>query len=209
MTDIDREQLAALSKAIDRLTKPKKELEKDLPEVKELENANPETRGEILLEVGDWGRRTQSAWMRRLSEGVETNQTGLNAKIEQMRKELGGPAPSPLEQMLVERIICCWLQVNEADRSFRTREGGGTLAQGEYWQRRLDRAHRRFLQSIKALAQIRKLLGPNVQVNVAEKQINIMDVGATRKEGSESTSHPDDVEKKVREQIRAINPENE
>ncbi|GAF81060.1 unnamed protein product [marine sediment metagenome] len=37
-----------------------------------------------------------------------------------------------------------------------------------------DRAHRRYLQAVKALAQVRKLLGASVtQVNIAENQVNV------------------------------------
>jgi hypothetical protein len=49
--------------------------------------------------------------------------------------------------------------------------GKHTLAQGNYYQKRLDRAHRNHLSAIRTLAQIRKL-GPVVQINIAEKQIN-------------------------------------
>jgi hypothetical protein len=45
------------------------------------------------------------------------------------------------------------------------------MAQSEYHQRRLDRLHRRYLSSIKTLTQMRKL-GPAVQINIGEKQIN-------------------------------------
>ena len=38
---------------------------------------------------------------------------------------------------------------------------------------RHDRAHGRFLSACKALAQIRKLLGVNVQINIAEQQVNV------------------------------------
>ena len=39
-----------------------------------------------------------------------------------------------------------------------------------------DRAARprRLTNACKALAQIRKLLGPNIQINVAEQQVNVM-----------------------------------
>ena len=153
------------------------QLEEAVPGVKDLEDATPEAKEAILLQVGDWARRTQLAWIEKLAEGVDTNEEGLKAKTAQMRGELAGPDSSPLEQMLVERIISCWLQVNEAESRFQVREGSGTMAKGEYWQRRHDRAHRRFLQSIEALAQVRKLLGPFIQVNVAEKQINLMGAG--------------------------------
>ena len=47
-----------------------------------------------------------------------------------------------------------------------------SIPQSEYHQRRLDRLHRRYLSSVKSLAQIRKM-GPAVlQINLAEQQIN-------------------------------------
>ena len=54
-------------------------------------------------------------------------------------------------------------------RGFRFRKL--SFAESEYQQRRLDRFHRRYLSSIKSLAQIRKM-GPAVQINIAEQQIN-------------------------------------
>ena len=50
---------------------------------------------------------------------------------------------------------------------------GGFRVEG-FLQERLDRAHKRLLTAVKALAQVGKLLGPNIQVNVAEKQVNVM-----------------------------------
>ena len=47
------------------------------------------------------------------------------------------------------------------------------LSVDEHYQKRQDRAHRRFLSSVKALAQVRRLLGPSVQVNIAEQQVNV------------------------------------
>ena len=49
--------------------------------------------------------------------------------------------------------------------------GNFSLAQSDFHQRRIDKAHRRYISSIKALAQIRKM-GPALQINIAEKQIN-------------------------------------
>ncbi len=43
--------------------------------------------------------------------------------------------------------------------------------QGDHHQKRIDRARNRHLSPVRALAQIRKM-GPAVQINIAEKQIN-------------------------------------
>jgi hypothetical protein len=47
------------------------------------------------------------------------------------------------------------------------------MARGEYYQRRMDRAHAHYLSAIKALAQVRKLALPALQVNIAKKQVNV------------------------------------
>ena len=50
---------------------------------------------------------------------------------------------------------------------------GRPWAADEFLQRRQDRTQRRLTNACKALAQIRKLLGPNIQINVAEQQVNV------------------------------------
>src|SRR6266508_4901468 len=69
----------------------------------------------------------------------------LLRKLELMRAELAGPDPTPLERMLVERVVACWLQVQDADVRYAQGQQGCTFAQGEYHQRRMDRAHKRYL----------------------------------------------------------------
>ncbi len=42
-----------------------------------------------------------------------------------------------------------------------------------FYQKWQERCHRRFLSACKTLAQVRKLLGVNVQINIAEQQVNV------------------------------------
>ena len=71
-----------------------------------------------------------------------------------------------------------WRQVQHADRwDAAADQVGGSLALGDYVQRCHDRAHRRYLHAIRTLAQVRRLLGPSVQVNIAEKQLNLAQLG--------------------------------
>jgi hypothetical protein len=90
----------------------------------------------------------------------------LTRKLELLRGELAGPNPTPLERLLVERVVACWLQVNDADIRLTQNEPKLTLAQGEYHHRNRDRAHRRYLAALKALALVRKLAIPVLQVNM-------------------------------------------
>jgi hypothetical protein len=89
------------------------------------------------------------------------------AKLAALRAELAGPQPNAIERLLVERVVACWFQVNHADGIAAWTEQC-TLEQGDYHQRRQDRAHKRFLSAVKMLATIRRLALPiRVDVNVA------------------------------------------
>ena len=99
----------------------------------------------------------------------------MERKVDQLRVELVGPSPTPLERLPVDQIVVCWLQVNQAERTcVGFFHDGGSMAEAEFHQRRLDpRAQKRYLAAIKTLAQVRRLLAPTVQVNIAQQQVNV------------------------------------
>lgn len=99
-------------------------------------------------------------------------------RAEALQRELEGPAATPLERILCERIATCWLDAQLADMTFATKSAASmTFAAGDYWQRRQERAQRRYLDATLALARVRRLLAPVVaQVNIAQpgaQQLNI------------------------------------
>lgn len=96
----------------------------------------------------------------------------LTRKVELLRGELEGPNPTPVERLLVERIAACWLQVQDADVRY-AQAKNLSRDWGDYYQRRMDRAHQRYLSAIKTLATVRKLALSSVQVNIAKKQVNV------------------------------------
>src|SRR5918997_1334760 len=98
-------------------------------------------------------------------------QEAIPRVLQQMRSELEGEDPTPLECLLVERIVATWLQVQCYETLYAQNATKMTLAQGEHHQRRIDRAHNRHLSAVRALAQVCRM-GPAMQINIAEKQIN-------------------------------------
>jgi hypothetical protein len=69
----------------------------------------------------------------------------------QLRAELAGPRPSPLERLLAERVALCWLHLHLIESSyFATASMAAALAGHD--QRCLDRAQRRFLADVRRLA---------------------------------------------------------
>lgn len=96
----------------------------------------------------------------------------VQRKLELLRAELAGDNPTPVERLLVERVVACWLQVQDAElRS--AQHNDPTIKQADFHQRRLDATNRRFLAAVKALALVRKLAVPVLQVNIAKKQVNV------------------------------------
>ena len=83
----------------------------------------------------------------------------LKRKLAELKAELGGEAPSPLEKLLAERISTSWLQVTYFD-GLVAQAGGAGEARLKVLRQQQDAAHRRHLAGIKQLALIRKLLRP-------------------------------------------------
>jgi hypothetical protein len=138
---------------------------------------------------GDLARQAEVSMVKAAAGTNLMFQEALMRKLELLRAELAGPNPTPVERLLVERVVACWLQVQDADIRYAQGKDLG-LKWGAYSQDRMDRAHRRYLSALKALALVRKLAVPVLQVNIAKKQVNVAgncslngaDAGSTRTE---------------------------
>ena len=96
----------------------------------------------------------------------------LSRKLAALREELEGASPSPTERLLVDRIVACWLQVQQADLLY-AQAGSCSFAQANFHLKRQDRAHRRFLSAMRTLATVRKLALPTLQVNIGGNRVNV------------------------------------
>jgi hypothetical protein len=100
----------------------------------------------------------------------------IRCQLEALREQIAGKNSSALERLLSERVVLTWLEVQLFEALYAQNMRTLTIPQAEHYQKRLDRAHRRHLSAIRALAQIRKLFkgGAITQINIADKQINTM-----------------------------------
>ena len=92
--------------------------------------------------------------------------------MEALRRGLAGPAAIPLESLLLDRVVICWLQVQMADIAHAKVEDQ-TIALERFQLRRQDSANRRYLAAIRTLATIRKMALPALQINVGRSQVNM------------------------------------
>src|SRR5262249_19207733 len=104
--------------------------------------------------------------------GNQGTKESLREDLRGLADELAGPSPSPAERMLADVAATSWFayRLHEARYVNDAMSGEMSLMQSEHAQRRMDRAHRRFLSTVKALATVRRLAVPALQINVAHRQ---------------------------------------
>jgi hypothetical protein len=145
----------------------------------ELRQKLRESSAEVVIRASDISRKAQRLLIQTASGGDPLTEDALSGRLDMMRAEIAGENPTPLETLLTERVVACWLLVELFDALMSAqlwkdtpREKRMNAQHGKfylYWQ---DLANRRFLASVQALARVRKLQSttPGVQVNT---QINL------------------------------------
>jgi len=79
---------------------------------------------------------------------------------EQMREDLGYTDANIAEKMLIENVCLCWVRLQITELRYEINMRDATLAQGEYWEKKLTQNQKRFLRAVETLARIRKLQQP-------------------------------------------------
>ena len=103
-------------------------------------------------------------------------QEAIDQKLDEVRSELEGPNPTPIERLLAERASLCWFIVNSYESGY-ANASGWNISQADLQHRKIDKAHARFLTALRTLAQVRKLALPTLQVNIAKNQVNVAEAG--------------------------------
>jgi hypothetical protein len=112
----------------------------------------------ISLFRGDLSARVVDAILDRLAGKDFRQREAIRRKAEEHRKDLAGPSPSAIESILAERCAVLYLAVHESD--LYTYKGLDVLSVkwADFLERRRDRANRRFLSGLKALALVKEKL---------------------------------------------------
>lgn len=124
-----------------------------LPELRRKLKSHPE----IWMKLGNLAAHAQHSWIELCSGNDHAMAESLRLRLAAMRAELAGASPSPLERLLAERVVACWLQLHQADAAAAQCQTV-SVKQGEFLLKRQHSASRRYLQAIAALATVQKLL---------------------------------------------------
>lgn len=142
-----------------------------LADVKKLLTEVPAT----VKELGDLAQTTRANLLKITSDGNLLRREAQSQRMTDLADEIAGPQASVLERLLAERIVIAGVQLNICEICL-AQKSDIPLTVGDYFQRCIDRAQRRYLNAIKTLAQVRKLGLPALQVNIAAeggKQVNV------------------------------------
>lgn len=143
-----------------------------LPRVRELVDEFPS----MVDELGDLTQIAQSVMIDRTSSDSVLIREAQERKLVALTAQIAGPDPSILERLLADQIVLCWQHVRSVEIIY-AQARDYTSSAGDYYERCIDRAQKRYLNAIKTLASVRRLELPAMQVNIAAeggKQLNVV-----------------------------------
>jgi len=113
---------------------------------------------------------SEEAWLKRMSEGDLLLSESLRRQVQQLKLDLVGPTPTPLEKLLADRIVAAWLAVHDAEICEASGEPtGGKLAAMRL--KRLESANKRFHAAVKSLSVARRLVnGLKIEITHTDGQ---------------------------------------
>ena len=147
---------------------------------KELRRKLLEASPAVIARASDIGRKSQRRLIEEASGRDPLTELALSGRLDMMREEIAGENPTPLEVLLTERVVSCWLLVELFERLMAAQlwketpdEKRVTERELRYYLRWQESANSRFLAAMRELARLRKLeaTAPTVQVNT---QVNIL-----------------------------------
>jgi hypothetical protein len=127
-----------------------------LPRLRELLAQYPA----LWRHYGDLAAQAEMAWVTRAAGPDLYLRECLLQQAAALRAELAGPTPSPIERLLVERAVACWLQLQYFSAA-EAQVHGESPKLTMYRARRHEQAQRMYLTALAAMTTLRRLLAAN------------------------------------------------
>jgi hypothetical protein len=124
-----------------------------LPRMREIVSDHPE----LWEQLGDATRIVEQAWADLLCGGDPLVRESIKQQAEQMRAELEGQHPTPVEKILVANVIGCWLEAQYAQLDVASTTSG-PMNQAKFSMARAEASQKKLLAATKTLSLVRSLL---------------------------------------------------
>jgi len=131
----------------------------------------------VALALSDVAGWVQQGIVKALGTVPKSVEMALRQRPALMRAELGYNEATPLERLLIDHVVACWLRQQQAEMLY-TEKWKGSLSTeaADFWERRLSAAQRRYLRACETLTRVRRLVRATVQINIAAEggqQVNV------------------------------------
>ena len=135
-----------------------------LPQLRQLIEQKPQ----LWQQMTDLARQAQEAQLNALAGENETLKAAILTEFNALKKELGDGTSNPLEQIIIERILISWLQVQHTDLLFaKTPASDSRLT--KLLQTRADQCQGRLQRAITQLQAMRTPKQPQKRKKRAKK----------------------------------------
>ena len=126
-----------------------------LDQLRELLDGRPE----LWKRMGDLVAHVEEALLTLAAGKSLLARESIRRRMDELRADLAGPSPSPVEKLLIDRVVICWAQCHLADLDGLQKAKAGS-PRGDA-DRRQTAAQTRYLAAVKQLTVVRKLLKPS------------------------------------------------
>ena len=114
-------------------------------------------RPEVWRKLGDLAAHAREALLALAGGDSLVARESMARRLDELEGELAGPAPTPLERVLAQRVALTWAQTHLADLDALQNDRGATPLAAHALKRQ-ESAARRFAQAVRSLATVRRLL---------------------------------------------------
>jgi hypothetical protein len=115
-------------------------------------NENPT----VWRTLGDLANHAQMVFVRLVAKNDFLFSESVRRRAEELRKELAGAFPTPLELLAVQRVVAAWLQMQHVEAQIALADAD--LPKAKFWLQRQLQANRLYHAATKSLLLIRDLL---------------------------------------------------
>jgi hypothetical protein len=159
-----KDQQQALVELQDLVNRAKQGDRNAIPRLREYLDANPV----LWKRNGDLALQAQAAWINLIAGDDRHFKECLARKANDLKQQLAGPSPTPVEAMAVERIVTTWLRVCYCDADD-AQENEDSLKWAEFRLKRYKTVSDIHMKSLAAYEAIKRLLpAPQTVVRTAE-----------------------------------------
>ena len=113
---------------------------------------------ELVTHFGNLTLQVQENWLQLVAGKDLLLAETMRRHLDAMRKELAGAHPSPLDRLLVDRILACHVEVLYFEAMETTDPTADNVRVARYRMDRGAQAHKQFLSAVKMLATVRNLV---------------------------------------------------